>query len=99
MVGSLDNYWWEDDNVTALCAGNCSQAATSWNSDVLDACTDQNIVVNGKVVPADTVSGRFVDSMSVACLSSLYVFAFFGNPSHTSLIDLRRRTERRMRGA
>ena len=73
MVGSVDNYWWEDDNLTAICTGNCSQEAKLWNSDVLGSCENQNVVVNGKLVPADSISARFIDGMNLACLSSQYM--------------------------
>lgn len=38
MADQFENYWWEDDNVTALCDGNCSSQATDWYMDTTGAC-------------------------------------------------------------
>ena len=70
MVGQVDNFWWEDDNVTALCSGNCSSQTSLWNFNVAYDCFGQTLSVGGKLVPADTVSGRYMDGMNIACLSS-----------------------------
>lgn len=70
MSINFDNYWWEEDNLTDLCLGNCSYEATLWDRDVTQACADQWITAYGKLIPADSISGRYVDSISTACLSS-----------------------------
>ncbi|KAI2465892.1 hypothetical protein F4781DRAFT_374999 [Annulohypoxylon bovei var. microspora] len=71
MVSSFENYWWEDDNVTALCASNCSYAAQMWDLNVASACDNQYYSAYGKLVPAWTISERFVDGIGIACLSSM----------------------------
>ncbi|KAI1212568.1 uncharacterized protein F4807DRAFT_450236 [Annulohypoxylon truncatum] len=71
MVSSFENYWWEDDNVTALCGTNCSDAAQDWDLNVASACDDQYYSAYGKLVPAWTISERFVDGIGIACLSSM----------------------------
>ncbi|CZR67061.1 uncharacterized protein PAC_16960 [Phialocephala subalpina] len=70
MTINFDNYWWEDDNLTDLCLGNCTYEAQQWDSDVTQACADQWITAYGRLIPADSISGRYVDSMSTACLGS-----------------------------
>ncbi|OCL06228.1 carbohydrate-binding module family 50 protein [Glonium stellatum] len=70
MIGSLDNYWWEDDNLTDICGGNCSDAAAAWSLDIADACDGQYLSAYGKLVPATSISDRFVDGMNVGCLGS-----------------------------
>lgn len=70
MVGNFDDFWWEDDNVTSLCVGNCTQAAILWDLNVSGACDGEYMPAYGKLIPADSVSGRIVDSMNMACLSS-----------------------------
>jgi len=73
MVGTVDNYYWEDENLTTLCSGNCSYATTMWDLDVTNACDGQYMSAYGKLIPADSISGRFVDGMNIACLPSTYV--------------------------
>jgi hypothetical protein len=70
MVGSFDNYWWEDDNVTSLCLGNCTWATTLWDLNVSGACDGEYISAYGKLIPADSISGRMLDSIKIACLGS-----------------------------
>lgn len=70
MSINFDNYWWEEDNLTDLCLGNCSYQATLWDRDVTQACAEQWIPAYGKLIPADSISGRYVNSVKTACLSS-----------------------------
>lgn len=84
--GSFDNFWyvscamrrilltsarWEDDNVTTICNGNCSAQINDWNFNVAYDCYGQTLNVGGKLVPADAVSGRYLDGINTACLASL----------------------------
>jgi hypothetical protein len=40
MTVSFDNYYWEDDNITTVCDGNCTIEARDWDLDVSLACAD-----------------------------------------------------------
>ncbi|KAI1880137.1 hypothetical protein JX265_001758 [Neoarthrinium moseri] len=70
MTASLENYWWTDDNLTALCGNNCSLSVTNWNMDSAAACDEQYFTAYGKLVPIWTVTERYVESLGVACLES-----------------------------
>lgn len=70
MVVNLDMFWWENDNISDLCLGNCSVAATMWALDVQSACDGEYFSAYGKLIPADSVAARFVDGLNTACLYS-----------------------------
>ncbi|KAI0124099.1 hypothetical protein BJ170DRAFT_697065 [Xylariales sp. AK1849] len=70
MVGDFENFWWEEDNVTALCVGNCSQAASSWGFDLYDACYEEYVSAYGKKIPASSIGDRFNDGLNIACMPS-----------------------------
>ncbi|THY54577.1 hypothetical protein D6C97_05682 [Aureobasidium pullulans] len=93
MAVSFDNYYWEDDNITDVCDGNCTLQARDWDLGVSLACGDGEqdcslyslipqrhenatdmlaewISAYGKLVPADSISGRFVDGLNTVCLGS-----------------------------
>ncbi|KAF7536115.1 hypothetical protein G7054_g4838 [Neopestalotiopsis clavispora] len=70
MVGDFENFWWEDDNITTLCDGSCPQATSDWRLNVFDACYGEYIFAYGKLVPANSISDRFYDSLNIACLPS-----------------------------
>lgn len=70
MALNVDNYWWEEDNVTALCAGNCSTAAKYWDLEVSGACDGQYYPSYGKLLPWDTVTAQHVDGLNMACIPS-----------------------------
>ncbi|KAI0140764.1 hypothetical protein BJ166DRAFT_583997 [Pestalotiopsis sp. NC0098] len=55
MVGDFENFWWEDDNVTALCSGNCPSATSDWRLNVYDACYGEYISAYGKLIPATSI--------------------------------------------
>lgn len=67
---TVDDHWWETDNLTTLCTAGCTASAQTWNTDVTLACVDDDLVVQGSLVPAATVAGRFWDGLQVACLQS-----------------------------
>ena len=69
MAGNVDNYLWDIDNVTALCTTNCLSSASSWFSEVSDHCADDVLNVNGRLVPPNSIPGRVVDGMNIACLT------------------------------
>ncbi|KAJ5098774.1 hypothetical protein N7532_005775 [Penicillium argentinense] len=70
MALNVDNYWWEEDDVTALCSGNCSTAAKYWDLQVASACDGQYYPSYGKLLPWDTVTGQYIDGLNTACLPS-----------------------------
>ncbi|KAL8784862.1 MAG: hypothetical protein Q9195_008879 [Heterodermia aff. obscurata] len=69
MAGTVDNYLWDIENVTALCTTDCLSSASSWFSDVKDQCTNDLMNVNGRLVPPVSIPGRIVDGMNIACLT------------------------------
>ena len=69
MAGSVDNYLWDIDNVTALCTADCLSSASTWFTDVSGRCADDTLNVNGRLVPPITIPGRVVDGMNIACLT------------------------------
>jgi hypothetical protein len=71
MVVNWDMFWWENDNITDLCSGNCSDAANLWALDVQSACDGEYMSAYGKLIPADSVAARYVDGINTACLYSL----------------------------
>ncbi|KAI0437595.1 hypothetical protein F4803DRAFT_555865 [Xylaria telfairii] len=76
MTQNLENYWWTDDNLTAICSPNsetglsCMDSVTNWNGDSASACDEQYFTAYGSLVPIWTVTERFRDSISFACLES-----------------------------
>lgn len=69
MAGSFDDYLWDKDNVTALCATDCVSTTTKWFSDVSTACLGNYMNVNARFVPPYTIPGRVLDGMNIACLT------------------------------
>ncbi|KAL1962644.1 hypothetical protein VTN77DRAFT_9278 [Rasamsonia byssochlamydoides] len=67
---SVDYYFWTTDNVTTLCTSECQTSATSWNQLVVESCANQTIFYNNKAIPADTISGRQVEGLNLACMMS-----------------------------
>jgi len=69
MAGTVDNYLWSMDNVTALCTTDCLSTASAWFSGVLDSCASDYMNVNGRLIPPLTIPGRMLDGMNIACLT------------------------------
>ncbi|KAF2766280.1 hypothetical protein EJ03DRAFT_345213 [Teratosphaeria nubilosa] len=69
MAGAVDNYLWDIDNVTALCAQDCLSSAQDWYRTVYSNCTDDILTFSGKQIPAYTVPGRTLDGLNIACLT------------------------------
>ncbi|KAI5244029.1 hypothetical protein E4T43_03970 [Aureobasidium subglaciale] len=70
MAGSVDNYWWEVDNLTQLCTNDCWVSVQAWDANVFIECENDSLVAYGKVVPASDVTGRYNDGMNIACLTN-----------------------------
>lgn len=70
MTSTVDNYRWASDNLTTLCTRDCFAAADDWNIDVQTRCDGDTLVAYNKIVPADSVAGRFLDGVQIACLTN-----------------------------
>lgn len=70
MANTVDNYFWELDNVTDLCTSACFEAVDTWNNDVHIRCAYDSLVAYGKAVPATSVAGRYSDGFHIACLTN-----------------------------
>jgi hypothetical protein len=73
MASDFENFWWEDDNITALCSGNCSQDTSVWNDGITDPCYEEYLSAYGKLVPVYSVPERYIDGLNTLCLPSSYV--------------------------
>ncbi|KAL9580260.1 MAG: hypothetical protein Q9212_004601 [Teloschistes hypoglaucus] len=70
MANTVDNFYWELDNVTDLCTASCFNAVDDWDNDVQTRCALDSITAYGKAVPAASVSGRYFDGFHIACLTN-----------------------------
>ena len=70
MSNTVDSYLWTTENVTDLCTTDCIASTAKWWSDVQGRCEMDNIAAYGKMIPAESIVGRFFDGMSIACLQS-----------------------------
>lgn len=70
MAVSVDNYYWEEDNITALCTNDCYSAVQDWMSSVEVSCAYDSLVAYNKIIPATSVAGRFADGLGIACLTN-----------------------------
>ena len=70
MSNTVDSYLWTTENVTNLCTPACIASTAKWWSDVQTSCASENIAAYGKMIPAETITGRFFDGLGSACLQS-----------------------------
>ncbi|KAL9066912.1 MAG: hypothetical protein Q9161_007244 [Pseudevernia consocians] len=70
MSNLVDSYLWTTKNVTDLCTADCVQSTQRWWSDVQDRCAVDTIAAYGKMIPAESIAGRFSDGLNIACLRS-----------------------------
>ena len=70
MASNFDDYWWQDDNVTALCSGNCTQNAGAWLDSLGDPCYEEYVIAYGKSIPATSVPFRYTDGLNIVCLAT-----------------------------
>ena len=68
MSNTVDSYLWTTENLTDLCTPMCMASTSKWWSDVQGKCATDNIAAYGKMIPAETIAGRFFDDLSIACL-------------------------------
>ena len=70
MANTVDSYLWTTENLTDLCTADCIQSSQNWWSDVQDRCAMDSLAAYGKLIPAESVAGRFSDGLGIACLKS-----------------------------
>ena len=68
MSNTVDSYLWTAENLTDLCTTDCIKSTSNWWSHVQDRCAMDTIVAFGKMIPADSIAGRFNEGMKIACL-------------------------------
>lgn len=56
--------------MTALCTPDCTDGASRWKAAVEESCQNQWLRSGDRYVPADTISGRFTDGLSIVCTQS-----------------------------
>ncbi|KAJ5547103.1 hypothetical protein N7494_004688 [Penicillium frequentans] len=69
-TSSVDYYFWTTQNVTTLCNTECIDSAASWNELVVSTCANETYYYNNKAVPADTIPGRHVEGLNLACMTN-----------------------------
>lgn len=70
MSNTVDSYFWTSDNVTDLCTAACIASTANWWSDVQDRCAMDTIAAYGKMIPAESIVGRFSGGLNITCLQS-----------------------------
>lgn len=81
MANTVDSYWWETDNVTALCTGDCLQSTQNWWSAVENSCENDTISAYGKMIPAASIADRYAEGFEIACLKPTTVLGGFSSNS------------------
>ena len=84
MANTVDSYLWTTENLTDLCTADCIQSSQKWWLDVQDRCAIDTIAAYGKLIPAESVAGRFSDGLSIACLKSASDVPAPGIPGNAS---------------
>ena len=84
MSNTVDSYLWTTGNVTDLCTTACIASAAKWWSDVQIRCATDTIAAYGKMIPAESIAGRFSDGLNIACLISDSNSAGSGSLSNSS---------------
>jgi hypothetical protein len=67
MTSQIDQYYWSLDNVTDLCVRQCLDDSSNWVTNVESVCDGQTFNVAGKLVPVDSVAGRYNEGVVLAC--------------------------------
>ena len=84
MANTVDSYLWTPGNLTDLCTAGCIQSSQKWWFDVQDRCATDTIAAYGKLIPAESVAGRFSDGLGIACLKSASDISALGIPGNGS---------------
>ncbi|KAI0206818.1 LysM domain-containing protein [Astrocystis sublimbata] len=66
----VDQVYWEGADVATICTPSCISSAADWKLQVESACMDDYLRSGERYVPADTLSGRFVEGLNMACIKS-----------------------------
>ncbi|OJD12127.1 hypothetical protein AJ78_07231 [Emergomyces pasteurianus Ep9510] len=69
--GADDDFWFRD-NVTTLCTAECSNALTTWLSDVEAQCAGDQIITDGRFIEPYTVPLRYIAGYDMACLQDSF---------------------------
>ncbi|KKZ67762.1 hypothetical protein EMCG_06579 [[Emmonsia] crescens] len=65
--GADDDFWFRD-NVTTLCTMECSNALTTWLSDVESQCAGDQIITDGRFIEPYTIPLKYIAGYDMACL-------------------------------
>ena len=69
MASMVDSYLWTSDNITELCNTDCIKSTKTWWADVTEKCSSDTLTTYGKLVPAESVAGRYSEGLDLACLN------------------------------
>jgi hypothetical protein len=64
----VDQVYWQESDVITLCTSRCVNAAGLWKTKVESACTSDWLRHGERYVPADTLSDRISEGLSMACM-------------------------------
>lgn len=67
---NVDGLWWTREDTSALCSSGCITSAHSWQESVGEQCAGEFLIQRDKLVEAETLAGRFVEGLDLACLQS-----------------------------
>ncbi|PVH76630.1 carbohydrate-binding module family 18 protein, partial [Cadophora sp. DSE1049] len=70
FASEVDFYWWGPDNLTQICNPSCTNAISSWTSNVIQSCGEQNVLLHGSYVKAHTLPLMYSHGHDIACLKS-----------------------------
>ncbi|KAH7317112.1 hypothetical protein B0I35DRAFT_337390, partial [Stachybotrys elegans] len=66
----IDDVYWTEKDVGALCVPNCISKARDWSKAVQVACRDDWMTAGERAVPAESLSLRFLEGLEMACMRS-----------------------------
>lgn len=63
-------YSWSNDNLTTLCTQACANSLNSWEQNVIQQCSGQNVLMDGHLMKAETLVHMYKNGHDLACLQS-----------------------------
>ncbi|KAK7991330.1 hypothetical protein PG988_000124 [Apiospora saccharicola] len=66
----VDQVYWQESDVVTLCTPDCIASTAAWKQSVETACEADYLRSGERYVPADTLSGRFAEGLTMACMRS-----------------------------
>ncbi|KAI4700641.1 hypothetical protein J4E81_003602 [Alternaria sp. BMP 2799] len=66
----VDEVYWQPADVTTLCTASCMSDAADWRQNVATACVDDYYRSGDRYVPAESLSGRILEGLDMACMRS-----------------------------